>query len=161
MTNYPSPVAKAEMLIRKPVIEVFEAFVDPAIMSNFWFSRGSRRLEVRTEVEWHWEMYGFSVPVCVNAIAPNQRILLEWGTPGAVTTLEWLFKAKPDGTTFVTLKNFGFFGTPEEVVQQAIDATEGFTFVLAAAKAFLEHGIHLNLVRDRHPDGLPLPEPAA
>jgi hypothetical protein len=76
------------------------------------------------------------------------------GAYGATTTLEWLFKARPDGTTYVTLKNFGFVGTHEEVVQQAIDATEGFTFVLAAAKAFLEHDIHLNLVRDRHPDGL-------
>jgi len=27
----PSPVAKAEMLIRKPAREVFEAFVDPAV----------------------------------------------------------------------------------------------------------------------------------
>ena len=37
--------AKAEMLIRKPVAEVFEAFVDPAITSRFWFTRGSGRLE--------------------------------------------------------------------------------------------------------------------
>jgi uncharacterized protein YndB with AHSA1/START domain len=161
MKSHLSPVAKAEMLIRKPVSEVFEAFVDPAIMSNFWFSTGSHRLEVGTKLEWHWDMYGFSVPANVNAIEPEQRILLEWGAYGATTTLEWLFKARPDGTTFVTLKNFGFGGTSEEVVQQAIDATEGFTFVLAAAKAFLEHGIHLNLVQDRHPDGLPTPQPAA
>ncbi|MBC7990984.1 MAG: polyketide cyclase, partial [Luteimonas sp.] len=28
------------MLIRRPVAEVFEAFVDPAITSRFWFTRG-------------------------------------------------------------------------------------------------------------------------
>ena len=39
------PIAKAEMLIRRPVAEAFEAFVDPAITSNFWFSKGSGRLE--------------------------------------------------------------------------------------------------------------------
>lgn len=33
------PVAKAEMLIRKPVAEVFEAFVNPAITSKFWFTK--------------------------------------------------------------------------------------------------------------------------
>ena len=30
-----SLIAKAEMLIRKPVAEVFEAFVNPAITSKF------------------------------------------------------------------------------------------------------------------------------
>jgi uncharacterized protein YndB with AHSA1/START domain len=30
--------AGAGMLIRKPVAEVFEAIVDPAITSRFWFS---------------------------------------------------------------------------------------------------------------------------
>jgi len=29
------PIAKTEMLIRKPVSEVFEAFVNPAITSRF------------------------------------------------------------------------------------------------------------------------------
>lgn len=38
-------VARAEMLIRSPVSKVFEAFVNPAITSRFWFSRGSARLE--------------------------------------------------------------------------------------------------------------------
>jgi len=31
MPNKLQPIAKAEMLIRKPVAEVFEAFVNPAI----------------------------------------------------------------------------------------------------------------------------------
>ena len=33
------------MLIRKPVAEVFEAFVDPDITAKFWFTKGSGRLE--------------------------------------------------------------------------------------------------------------------
>jgi uncharacterized protein YndB with AHSA1/START domain len=32
-----SPIAKAEVLIRKPVAEVFEAFVNPTITASFWF----------------------------------------------------------------------------------------------------------------------------
>jgi len=34
-----APVAKTEMLIRKPVAEVFEAFVDPEITRRFWFTK--------------------------------------------------------------------------------------------------------------------------
>ena len=50
-------VAKAEMLIRKPVTNVFEAFVDPMITSKFWFSRGSAKLEAGKTVRWDWKMY--------------------------------------------------------------------------------------------------------
>ena len=32
---------------------------------------------------------------------------------------------------------------------------EGFTYVLAGAKAWLEHSVQLNLVPDKYPDGLP------
>ena len=49
-------VARVEMLIRSPVNEVFEAFVDPAITSKFWFSRGSAKLEAGESVRWDWEM---------------------------------------------------------------------------------------------------------
>lgn len=40
-----APVAKAAMLIRKPIAEVFNAFIDPAITTQFWFTKSSGRLE--------------------------------------------------------------------------------------------------------------------
>src|SRR5262245_34230418 len=69
------------MLIRKPVAAVFEAFVDPAITSRFWFTKGSARLEAGKRVQWDWEMYGVSVPVSVKAVEANARILIEWTGP--------------------------------------------------------------------------------
>ena len=155
------PIAKAEMLIRRPVAEAFEAFVDPAITSKFWFSKGSGRLEIGNEVTWDWEMYNFSVPVKVKEVEQNVRIVVEWLAYGAPTSIEWVFTARPDGTTFVSVTNSGFTGSDAEVVQHALDATEGFAFVLAGAKAYLEHKIQLNVVPDRFPDGLTndLPEP--
>ena len=62
---------------------------------------------------------------------------------------------RSDGTTFVSITNSGFSGSPREIATLAVGSTEGFSFVLAGAKALLEHGIQLNLVRDRFPDGLP------
>jgi uncharacterized protein YndB with AHSA1/START domain len=136
------------------VAEVFEAFVNPAITSKFWFTRGSGRLETGRQVTWDWEMYGFSAQVNVKAIEQNARILVEWSAYGAPTPIEWTFKARPDGTTFVTVTNKGFPGGDAEAMQHALDATEGFAFVLAGAKAFLEHNVKLNLVPDRFPDGI-------
>ena len=154
MPNKLQPIAKAEMLIRKPMAEVFEAFVNPAITSKFWFSKGSARLETGQQVHWEWERYHFSVPVKVKAVEPNARILVEWTAYGAPTPIEWIFKSRPDGTTFVTVTNKDFPGSEAEALQLALDATEGFAFVLAGAKALLEHNIQLNLVPDRFPDGI-------
>ena len=146
--------AKAEMLIRKPVAEVFEAFVDPAITSRFWFTRGSGRLEPGQQVTWEWEMYGVSAQVSVMAIERNRRILIEWPGDGGPTTVEWVFTSIPDGTTFVSITNTGFTGDTEAVTAQAVGSTEGFTLVLAGLKALLEHGVRLDLVADRFPKGL-------
>lgn len=146
-----APVAKAEMLIRKPVAEVFEAFVDPAITSRFWFTKGSGRLETGREVRWDWEMYNFSVQVQVKEVEQDKRIVVEWGAYEEPTTIEWAFTARPDDTTFVSVTNSGFGGTGDEMVKKALDSTEGFAFVLAGAKAHLEHNIALNLVPDRFP----------
>lgn len=103
MTNtIEAPVARAQMLIRKPVAQVVEALVDPAVTSRFWFSRGSGRLEAGKRVRWDWEMYGVSAEVEVKAVEENERI----------------------------------------------------RFLLAGLKAYLEHGIELDLVADHAPDAL-------
>jgi uncharacterized protein YndB with AHSA1/START domain len=145
------PVAKTAMLIRRPVAEVFEAFINPAITSKFWFTRGSGRLEPGKEVQWEWEMYDASTQVSVLAIEEHKRILVEWLGYSTPTTVEWIFTAQEDNATFVSITNTGFSGNGDEQVKQAISSTEGFTFVLAGLKAFLEHNIILNLVADRHP----------
>ena len=46
----------------------------------------------------------------------------------------------------------GFTGSDDEKVAQAMDSMGGFCHLLAGCKAFLEHGIELNLVADHNPD---------
>lgn len=155
MTNTSQePVAKAQMLIRKPVAQVFEALVDPSITSRFWFSKSSGRLEVGKRVRWDWEMYGHHTEVNVKAIEENKRILIEWNGPENPSAVEWTFEDKGDDRTFVVVKNWGFDGDDEKVVPEAIDSTGGFTFLLAGLKVFLEHGIEPNFVLDHAPDAL-------
>jgi uncharacterized protein YndB with AHSA1/START domain len=149
-----SPVARAQMLIRRPPAEVFEAFVDPAITSRFWFSKGSGRLEAGRQVRWDWEMYGASATVEVKAIEDNRRILIEWNGPDTPTLVEWTFEPRGRDHTFVVVKNWGFHGDADRTVAQAIDSMGGFSLLLASLKAFLEHGIELNIVADHDPDAL-------
>ena len=144
-------IAKTEMLIRRPVAEVFEAFINPAVTTKFWFTKSSGRLETGRQIHWEWEMHNASTDVDVKVVEPNKRILIEWGAPDERTTVEWIFTTRPDNTTFVSITNSGFQGTQEEIAQQAIGSTEGFTLVLVGLKALLEHNINLNLVADRFP----------
>jgi uncharacterized protein YndB with AHSA1/START domain len=149
------PVARAGMLIRRPVAEVFEAFIDPAITSNFWFTKGSGPLDTGKRVRWDWEMFGVSAEVSVRAVEANKRILVEWSSTGSNSTaVEWLFAPRADDTTFVTITESGFSGNGDEVVQKAIDSQGGFTFLLSGLKAFLEYSITLNLTADHAPDAI-------
>jgi len=146
--------AKAEMLIRRPVSEVFKAFTDPAMTTKFWFTKSSGNLVAGQRVEWTWEMYNVTVPVLVKAIEPNQRIQVEWGNYDDMTSVEWTFKSLSEDSTFVSIVNNGFSGDAEQLIGQVRDSTEGFTLVLAGLKAYLEYGIQLNLVADRFPQGI-------
>jgi uncharacterized protein YndB with AHSA1/START domain len=147
------PIAVAGMLIRRPVEEVYEAFIDPAITSKFWFTHGSGRLDAGREIRWEWRMYDVSTTVKVKDLVRNEEIVIEWSDP--LTTVVWTFIPMPEGATFVDIRNYGFSGAPDQQVREAIDSTGGFSLVLAGCKAWLEHGLELGLVRDRHPKGLP------
>ncbi|MBP1155079.1 MULTISPECIES: SRPBCC family protein [unclassified Paenibacillus] len=143
------PVVKAEMLIHRSVEEVFEAFIDPAITTKFWFTKSSGRLEAGRHVRWDWEMYGVSDDVHVKEIEQNKRIQIESSDS---TRVEWIFTPRTDNETFVTITNSGFTGNGDDIVNQAIDAMGGYTMVLCGLKALLEHNIVLNLVADKAPD---------
>jgi uncharacterized protein YndB with AHSA1/START domain len=145
-----APVVKTQMLIRKAVEDVFEAVVNPAITTKFWFTKSTGRLEAGKKVRWEWEMYGVSAEVRVKAIELHRRILIEWDDPPL--PVEWLFSSRSDGTTLVTVSNWGFRGSDDEVVKQVMDSMGGFSFVLAGLKALLEHDVALNLVADHYPD---------
>jgi uncharacterized protein YndB with AHSA1/START domain len=149
------PVMRTGMLIRRPAAEVYEAFANAEITTRFWFTRASGPLAVGIPVQWEWEMYGISVPVTAQTLEPSQRIVIQWPGYGGITTVEWTFEERPDATTFVSISESGFTGTGDALVQQVTGSTNGFSLVLAGAKALLEHGVRLNLIQDRFPDGLP------
>jgi uncharacterized protein YndB with AHSA1/START domain len=148
------PITRTGMLIRKPVADVFEAFVNPDITTKFWFTKSSGRLEAGKQVQWDWEMYGISIPVTAKVIEPNKRIVIEWPGYSSLTTVEWMFASQKGGTTFVSITEAGFTGNGDELVKQVTGSTQGFSLVLAGLKALLEHGVRLNLVADRYPEGI-------
>jgi uncharacterized protein YndB with AHSA1/START domain len=139
---------EAQMLIRKPVEEVFEAFINPEVTTNFWFTKSTGKLEEGKTVTWEWEMYGAKSDVKVKQITPNQLIKTEWGEP--FTHVDYEFKKMKNGT-LVVIKSYGFNQSGDDLAKIINDNTGGFTTVLDGCKAYLEHGIKLNLIEDKFP----------
>jgi uncharacterized protein YndB with AHSA1/START domain len=141
--------AHSRMMIRKPVAEVFNAFIDPSITKNFWFTRSNGKLEVNKTLVWEWEMYNVSASVLVKEINQNSKIVIQWGEPA--TTVEFQFQQISQNATYVQIVESGYQETGDKLLKHMIDSTGGFTTVLDGLKAYLEHGINLNLIADKFP----------
>lgn len=96
----------------------------------------------------------FSLTIFTKVIEEDKRIVIEWGNSGEETIVEWIFNALDEKETFVSITNYNFKGDADTILSEVRNSTEGFTLVLAGAKAFLEHNLQLNLVLDRFPKGL-------
>ncbi len=145
---------KTELAIRKPVNEVFQAFIDPEITTKFWFTHSTGKLEEGASITWEWRMYNVSAPVKVLEVVENQKILIEWGETPETSIVKWVFNPINDNLTFLTITNYGFQGNEDGILNQIKDATKGFTFVLCGLKAWLEHKIQLRLIDDIFPKEL-------
>ena len=86
-----APSVEVGMLIRRPPGDVFQALVDPAITTRFWFTKSSGKLVRGATVRWEWEMYGAWAKVWVKEIEDNSRILIDWGDDDETTTVEFRF----------------------------------------------------------------------
>jgi uncharacterized protein YndB with AHSA1/START domain len=155
LTHIPS--VEVGMLIRRPPAEAFQAFVDPAITTRFWFTKSSGKLVPGASIRWDWEMFGVSDTVFVKEVEENSRILIEWGDDDESTTVEFRFIPWRDDATYVRVSETGLNGNGDELVSRVADSTGGFYQVLCALKALLEHDVVLTVVLDHTPpNGLDL-----
>lgn len=144
-------IARAQTLVRKPAESVYAAFVDPKHMCKFWFPRSDGTLEEGKMVHWFIGITDESIQIDVKVISlvPTESIVIEWGVGGNFTKVTWTLDARDDESTVLKIEESGFTGTPEEITAQALDSTGGFNQVVIAAKAYLEHGVAVNIVADQ------------
>lgn len=89
MDKIENPIVECQMMIRKPISEVFQAFVDPTITTKFWFTKSSGILEKEKSVTWEWEMYGVSDTIKIIELVPNHLISIEWDNPKTIVDFEF------------------------------------------------------------------------
>ena len=142
--------AKAQILVRRPREDVFNAFIDPQIMSKFWFTRKDQGLREGNTVTWYVgdTPEAFEIEVRVKSVRPPSHIMIEWGHGGQFTTVTWALDEQSSHVTRLVIEERGFNGSREEIVSQALDSTCGFNQVVVALKALLEHDAAINVVAD-------------
>jgi uncharacterized protein YndB with AHSA1/START domain len=131
--------------IGKPVADVFDAVVNPTKLSGYFTTLGgaSAPLVEGTTVTW-WK----TVPVEVDEIVPEKRIVLRWdaqedeGKPAYKTRIEMKFEPLDDGGTFVTIAEAGW-KEDANGRKQSYNNCEGWAMMLSAMKAYVEYGINL------------------
>lgn len=135
--------------IGRPSAEVYEAVADPEQLSKYFTTGGARgRLHPGSEVTWDFHDFPGAFPVTVVEADPPRRIVIEWA--GVATTGEngttrttFEFEAIDDDTrTLVTITESSWLLTGEGA-KHAFGNCEGWTGMLAALKAWVEHGINL------------------
>ena len=144
--------------IAKPVHEVFEAVADPKQLSSYFTTGGaSARLEPGTTVTWDFADFPGAFPVEVDEVVPNEKIVLRWEAAegeqvpdkgldikpaGYKTTVTMTFKPTDDGRTLIEIEEKGWRET-EAGLQASYGNCMGWSQMLAALKAWVEHGINL------------------
>jgi len=142
------PVVRVGIPIRHPPRDVFRAFADPDITTHFWFTHSTGPLTPSATVQWKWEVQGLSTKVRVLDVQDDRRIVFEWNDE-APTTVEFRFAPWDEGATYVQVTETGLRGDGDELVAHVAGSTGGFYQVLCAAKAWLEHDVELNVIRDQ------------
>ena len=131
--------------IGKPVAEVFDAVVNPKKLSGYFTTLGgaSAPLVAGTTVTW-WK----TVPVVVDEVVPNKRIVLRWDgggpevKPPYKTRIEMDFEPLDDGGTFVRIAESGW-RDDKAGRKTSYGNCEGWAMMLSAMKAYVEYGINL------------------
>lgn len=142
--------AKASIRIRRSPSEVFDAFADASLMSKFWFSRRDDGLREGAPSTWSLGTgkEAFSFEVLVRELRRPKRIVIEWENAGERTQVRWSMEEGQDGDTILSIEETGFSGSGPITVARVIDSNGGFNQVIVAAKAFIEHGVEVNVVAD-------------
>jgi uncharacterized protein YndB with AHSA1/START domain len=125
--------------IYKPANDVFEAFVDPTKIGNFWFSSSSEQWEEGKTITLRYDEYNAEGDISLLEIEENKKIVFQWGEGHVVTiSLEEIDYS----ITIIEVTEEGFNENDPELISQLIDNKEGWVYMLSCLKAYLEFGVN-------------------
>jgi uncharacterized protein YndB with AHSA1/START domain len=131
-----------KLKIGKPVNEVFEAVVDPAKMSNYWFSSGSGRWEQGKTITLRYEEYDAQVDIKVMEVQVDKKIVYQWGATGEENVVTITLKALDNKSTIIEVNEKGWNENDDELTNKLLGNKEGWVYMLTCLKGYMENGIN-------------------
>ncbi|UXH46854.1 SRPBCC domain-containing protein [Rossellomorea vietnamensis] len=128
-----------QMKIQKPAHDIFEAFVDPEMIGNFWFSSSSERWKEGKTVTLRYEEYDAQGDIHILEIQEEKKIVFEWAGNHKVT----ISFTEETGSTIVGVKEEGFDEESENIINELVDNKEGWVYMLTCLKGYMEYGVNL------------------
>ncbi|MEH7435864.1 SRPBCC family protein [Neobacillus drentensis] len=127
--------------IGKPANEVFEAFVDPSKIGNFWFSSSSERWEEGKAITLRYDEYNAEGVIKVLEVVENKKIVFSWGEAEGAHIVTITLKESENRNTIIEVNEEGFNEAEDEFIHHLIDNKEGWVYMLSCLKAYLEFGV--------------------
>jgi uncharacterized protein YndB with AHSA1/START domain len=127
--------------IKTPANEVYEAFVDPAKIGNFWFSSSSERWEQGKTITVRYKEYNAQLEIEVLETQTNKKIVFQWGANGEGHVVTITLKEVEPSNTIIEIVEDGFNENDADSVNQLLDNKEGWVFMLSCLKGYLEFGV--------------------
>jgi uncharacterized protein YndB with AHSA1/START domain len=143
------PTFRVFIIVNRPRHDVFEAVADPNELSHYFTTGGAKgRLETGATVTWDFADFPGAFPVYVGDVVPDEKIVFEWkaNEPDADYNVEVTMRFSDvegdSGRTKVEVEERGWRST-DAAVKASYGNCMGWAQMLAALKAWAEHGINL------------------
>ena len=131
--------SNAAIQIQKPAQLVFEGIVDPEIISQYFISESTGRLETGNEVIWKFPEFPEKFSITEIKVETNQSVSFVWDPD---TVVKITLQELTDKSTVVRVNEYGK-ELNEDNLKWALENSGGWANFLACMKAYLEYGVHL------------------
>jgi uncharacterized protein YndB with AHSA1/START domain len=141
--------------IARPVHDVFEAVADPDQLSRYFTTGGAKgRMDTGATVMWDFHDFPGAFPVEVVEVEQDRKIVFRWQANEGVsegaplvdvdykTEVTMIFEPLDDGRTLISVTEHGWRET-QNGLNGSYGNCMGWTQMICALKAWLEHGINL------------------
>ncbi|MGB3262029.1 SRPBCC family protein [Paenisporosarcina sp.] len=126
--------------IMKPAHEVFNAFIKPELMANFWFSSASEKMSEGKTITWRYEEYNAEVKLTVVEIQEDQKIVFKWGPAEEEHTVTITLNELDEASTIIEVNETGWNEIDSELINNLLGNKEGWVYMLTCLKGYLENG---------------------
>lgn len=121
--------------------EVYQAFVEPEELKNFWFTYSSALWQSHATVQLGYREYHVEpFDIHLEELKENQEIPFWWGEGPSRRRVTITIEPLDEATVLVGVREEGYREGQDQILEM-IDSKGGWTFMLTCLKAYLEHGV--------------------